>query len=359
MLNTRLKQMLLMLLLVVNFYLFLLIFPKLNFVFNTLFSIVIPFLIAFVLTFLLNPIVNYLQKFFKKRWLAVFVVLLTLIIILFLFFRYVFILIVSELEIFTNRLPDIIREFENLINNFIKKVPIFENYNFKVYDNIMGYINKSTNIFQNTILTTKTLSTVINILKYVVVVPVILIYFLLDYDKIKEGIKCYLIKNHKNKIKDYLSELNKTMTSYFRGVFIVMFMLFMLFTIIFMILGIDNGLIFSIIIAITNVIPYIGSWIGTAIPVLYVLITSSSKAITLLIICVIIQTVEADMISPYVHGRRVKIHPLMLMLSLLFFGSLFGFIGMLIAVPMAAFINVTLKYYPLKIFRKEKETLLK
>ena len=63
------------------------------------------------------------------------------------------------------------------------------------------------------------------------------------------------------------------------------------------------------------------------------------------------------MLSPYIQGKKVKLHPLLLMLSLLFFGSLFGFIGMLIAVPMAAFINVTIKHYPISIFKKEKEAL--
>ena len=184
--------------------------------------------------------------------------------------------------------------------------------------------------------------------KYVLIVPIILLYLLLDYEKILSSLRIFLIKNNKVKFKNYLGELHKTMSSYIRGVLLVMFILFALFTIIFLILNVENGMVFALIISITNVIPYLGSWIGTSLPVLYVLLSSYNKAIVVLIICVIIQTIEADVLTPLIQGKKTKLHPLIIMLSLLFFGSIFGFIGMMIAVPMAAIINITLKYYPLK-----------
>ena len=131
-----------------------------------------------------------------------------------------------------------------------------------------------------------------------------------------------------------------------------MIILFIIFTIIFTLFKVENAMIFALIIAITNIIPYIGSWIGTSLPVLYILLSSYNKAIIILIICIIIQILEADVLTPLIQGKKTQLHPLIIMLSLLFFGSIYGFIGMLIAVPMAAIINITIKHYPIKNIKK-------
>ena len=103
------------------------------------------------------------------------------------------------------------------------------------------------------------------------------------------------------------------------------------------------------IIALTNAIPYVGSWIGTALPVIYVLLSSKRKAIILLIVCVVIQTLEADVLTPLIQGKKTQLHPLIIVMSLMFFGVLFGFFGMIIAVPLSAIISITLKYYPINL----------
>lgn len=128
-----------------------------------------------------------------------------------------------------------------------------------------------------------------------------------------------------------------------------MFILFMVFSITFSIIGLDNSIIFALIISFTNIIPYLGSWIGTSLPVLYALLSSTKLAIIVLVCCIVIQILEADFLTPFIQGKKIKIHPLLIVFSLLIFGTLFGFFGMLIAVPATAFISITLKYYPLKI----------
>ena len=134
-----------------------------------------------------------------------------------------------------------------------------------------------------------------------------------------------------------------------------MIILFMVFSIVFMLIGVENGMIFAFIIAITNAIPYLGSWIGTLFPTVYVLLTSPSKTIWVLIICIIIQTLEADILTPLIQGKKTQLHPLIIVLSLMVFGVIFGFFGMIIAVPLSAIISITLKYYPINIFNKKNK----
>lgn len=351
MINEKIKKLIYILLLFIIIYLFLLISPRISKIFMFCFKIILPFLIAFVFAFILHPLVNFIQKYFKKRIIAVILVLVIAFIILFLFSKYIVSTLIYELDLLIIKLPEIFKQLEEVINQIISKIPIFNNAEISLED----LINQNYNNVQNNIFSNETLNKILSAGKYIIITPVVLLYLLLDYDKILNKIKNYLIENNYIKFKSYLGELNKTMSSYFRGVLFVMLILFMVFTIAFAILKVENGMIFALIIAVTNIIPYIGSWIGTALPVIYVLISSNQKAIIVLIVCIIIQIIEANILTPLVQGKKIKLHPLFIILSVIIFGSLFGFFGMLIAVPMCAFINITLKYYPLNIiFKKNK-----
>ena len=109
-------------------------------------------------------------------------------------------------------------------------------------------------------------------------------------------------------------------------------------------------------LGITNIIPYLGAYIGAVLPVTFALTESPQKALVVIIICITIQTIESNMISPYIHGRRTNIHPLVVVLGLLIFGGLFGIIGMMVAVPILLIFKITLKHYPIKL---KKVSLIK
>lgn len=352
MLNEKIKKLVYIILLSLVIYLIFLILPKLNNVFNLLLNIIKPFLIAFILAFVLQPSVNYIQRFVKKRNIAIIIVLILLFILTFFFLKYIANTLIYEFEQFSIKFPELILELESIINKLINKIPLFKSYHISLQD----IINNSS-ILEDSLFTAETFNKIINIGKYLLITPIILVYFLIDYEKIINYIKEYLIRNNRIKFKNYLSELNQTIFSYFGGVLLVMFILFITFSIIFLILDIENGMIFALIIAITNIIPYIGSWIGTSIPVLYVLLSSYKKSFVVLIICIIIQTLEANVLTPFVQGKNTKLHPLLIMFSLLLFGTLFGFVGMIFAVPLAAIIKITLKYYPIKVFKVKNNNM--
>lgn len=355
MINEKIKKLIYTLLLAINLYLLFLIIPKLSNLFNGIISIILPFIIAFSIAFILHPFVLFIQKYTKKKWIAVGIVLLMLIIVLFIFFKYTLSILINELQMLSSNIPELIKKLETMINDFFLKVPFLENYKISLQDIIDKFFDKNNNVIQETIFSNETFSLILNIGKYIIITPIILIYLLLDYEKIISSFRDYLIKNEKIKFKDYLGELNKTISSYFRGMLLVMLILFLVFSITFMILGIENGMIFAFIIAITNAIPYLGSWIGTLFPVTYVLLTTPNKTLLVLIICIIIQILEADVLTPLVQGKKTKLHPLIIVLSLMVFGVIFGFFGMIIAVPLSAIISITLKYYPIKIFKTTKK----
>ena len=101
----------------------------------------------------------------------------------------------------------------------------------------------------------------------------------------------------------------------------------------------------AIIIAFTNVIPYLGPYIGAVFPVLYALIESPTKALFVIIAIFIVQNIESNFLTPYINSKMIKTHPLIVILTLIVFGYLFGILGMIFAVPILAIIRITLKYY--------------
>lgn len=346
MLTEKIKKLIYILLLSLVIYLIFLIFPRISGILNLFYNISKPFIIAFVFAFILQPIVKYIQKFVIKRNIAIIIVIILFSSIIFFFLKYIANTLVYEFEQFSSKFPNLIFEIEKIINEILNKIPILNNYQISLENIIENY-----HLFDDKLFTTETINKIISFGRYLLITPIILIYLLIDYEKIIENIKNYLIKNNKIRFKNYLSELNQTIFSYFRGVLLVMFILFMIFSIVFLILKIENGMVFALIIAITNIIPYIGSWIGTSIPVFYALLSSYNKALIVLIICIIIQTIEANILTPLIQEKNTKLHPLFIIFSLLLFGSIFGFIGMMFAVPIAVIIKITLKYYPINILK--------
>ncbi len=355
MLNQAIKKLIFILLLFVTLYLGILVLPSIVKVGKILFDMFLPFLIAFVFAFILQPIVSFLQRHVKRRGIAVLIVIVV-------FFGFIALLIwstvpelVQDMKTLETKIPEIMEELENFFNRLFKSFSFLPEDYQPTFDRLTEYVDQyiqKISIASNTFF-----SKIFHFLSFIVIVPIILIYFLLDYEKIICKFRDFLIKHHKIRFKNYLADLNQTMSSYFRGVLLVMIILVILFTTAFSLIGLEYALFFSIIIAITNIIPYLGAYIGAFLPVLYALLDSPKKAITVVIISILFQTLESDVITPYVQGKQMKLHPLVVMISLVVFGGLFGIFGMMIAVPVVSFLKITLHHYPIRFLKESKQSL--
>jgi predicted PurR-regulated permease PerM len=305
----------------------------------------IPFIIAFALAFVLQPVVRFFQNKGLGRGLSVIVVLTLFVVVVFLIVQTTLPHLIKEIKQLIVELPKITSEIKELLNNFSKRFDFLPSDYQPNFDNINTFFSRYVIRLGN--FPKIFVDRIISYLSIMILVPMILIYFLLDYEKILCGIRNFLVRNNKVRLKNYLADLNKIMGSYFRGVFIVMIIISTVFSIVFTFLGLDFAVFFGIIIGLTNIIPYLGSYIGGALPLLFALLESPQKALLVLIFSVIIQTIESDVLTPYIQSKHIKIHPLIVILGLLVFGSLFGVIGMMVAVPILSIIKITLKHYPI------------
>lgn len=304
-----------------------------------LFNLILPFLIGFTIAFLLNPMVDKLEKkrCNRKAISIIFIgsfVLLTIIIIF-----YIGPIIIKEGNNLLDNFPTYVNNIKKIIENITTK--IFKNnsitfdYETEIKNKIIPVILKYlTNILQTTF-------------SYVILIGigiVLSLYFLIDYHKIINRLKAFLINKKKEKTVIFLKELEKVMYAYFKGIIFVMIILSVLSAISFMLIGIDLSIIWGLIIGITNVIPYVGPYIGGLIVGIFTLGSAPKKLGYVILVIVVLQVIESNFITPKVESKTVKTHPILVILFMTIFSELLGIIGLLLAVPVLSTLQLALKW---------------
>ena len=321
---------------------FLYLFNYLSSFIYSLLGILVPFLIAFTVSFIVNPWVKYLEKKNVNHKLSVFIVILFLISILVIFGVFLVPLINKELSFFIDNFPEFIDKINNLFNNikffnkiglnFITIVSFLIKSNGNLIDKIIKFV---TAIFSSFIPTITT--------------PVLVIYFIVYYEKIENLIKSLVDKNSDTYL--ILKKIKYSMHVYFKSYLIITVLLSFFSSVAFALLNIEYFLIWGIIIGITNIIPYVGPYIGGGIVGLFVLTTNPELVIYVIIIIVCLQVIESNFLTPKIQGEALEINPILVVFSVTFFGKILGIIGMIIAVPIVRIMQIIIK---VKIFNKKR-----
>lgn len=314
-------------------FMFLLVklFPIYGTVFSFIWKLLSPFIIASFIAYLLYPITKKLNSYNIQNPYAI-------LLIYFVFFGSTAYLIyrlypaiLIQLKDLNEHIPELITMYERIVAN------IYESTSFlpeAVHDQIDQLIITLERSLENVV--AKLLSgftKIIDLIFIVTIIPVLVFYFLKDHDQIKHFIKLMIPKKNHSQVSKLFHSIDERLGHYIRGQLLVS--LFVAFTslIIFHLLDIKYALLLSIIMGITNIIPYFGPIIG-AVPVIAITITVSTKLVLIVILAiVIVQIIESNFLSPYIVGKSINIHPVTIIFALLLGGQLGGVIGMLLAVP--------------------------
>lgn len=201
-------------------------------------------------------------------------------------------------------------------------------------------------------------STITSIATVLVVVPFILFYFLKDDHKLRPFLLKYLPDKHEHEGNKILTDVDKTLFSYVIGQFIIAVVDGTLMYIGFLIIGLDYALILAIFAMFLTVVPFLGPILGV-IPAIFVgMMQSPTMVLKILGVLVIVQQLEGNLVSPYVMGHRLNLHPLTVIILLLVAGSLYGFIGILIAIPLYSVIKVLVKDFKRFYRLRTRESIL-
>ena len=302
-----------------------------------------PFFISFLLAYIIHPVISKIEYFKIPRIIAIL-----------LFYFLVFgSFILGILWI----LPNIIREALELgqsLPEYLKAIErqiiILENYiGFDLSDWLFSesstWIAQFSDDFERvSFWIFDLIFRFIGSLAFVMIVPIALFYFLMDYEKIMETLLNLLPQKVHHHIKAIAPMLDETLGGYIRGLLLVMLTVSLLAATLLSLFNIDYALIFGFSIGIIGFIPVIGAVAGVAPAVIFALSISWNHVFLVILIQTFLQLLEGNVLQPLIIGKKLEIHPLLLMVLMLVAGRMFGVAGVIFSVPVFLLIR-TLKAY--------------
>ncbi|MDF2140270.1 AI-2E family transporter [Paenirhodobacter sp. CAU 1674] len=188
---------------------------------------------------------------------------------------------------------------------------------------------------------------VVNFVVFIVVVPVVAFYMLLDWDRMVAKIDSWLPRDHVDTVRHLARSIDRVLSGFVRGQVSVCLILGTFYSIALMLAGLNFGLIAGAIAGGLTFIPYVGALVGGVLAIGLALFQFWGDWVSIGIVAAIFaagQFLEGNIITPKLVGSSVGLHPLWLIFALSAFGTLFGFVGMLVAVPVAAVIGVLTRF---------------
>jgi len=305
-----------------------------------------PLFIGFVIAWLFNPLVKKLNnKGIPRIWgsLLVYAIFLFLI---YLFLRVLIPTFYTQINDLIGMLPAIFDKFKVVATNFIDQIAIsgIDLTTFK--DNLFNGTNdiliNFTNSLPNSIM--NILGSLFSGLGTILISLVVGLYMLFDFDAItKHFIKLVPNKN-KYEIEVLITDIGKEVRKTVSGTLLVALMVFICDTIGFAIVGLNAPLLFGALCGLTDLIPYVGPYIGGAAAVIVAFSQGTITGVAVLIVCIIVQLIENYILQPVVMSKTTKLHPVTIMIGLLVFGHFFGILGMIIATPCIALLKVIFRF---------------
>ena len=190
-------------------------------------------------------------------------------------------------------------------------------------------------------------SGLVNAVVLFVIVPVVAFYLLYDWDHMVERIDALLPRDHAPVIRDLASQIDRTMAGFVRGQGTVCLILGIYYAVALMAVGLNFGLIVGFIAGALTFIPYVGALVGGLLALGLALFQFWGDWLWIALVWAIFQSgqfVEGNILTPRMVGSSVGLHPVWLIFALSAFGALFGFVGLLVAVPVAAMIGVLVRF---------------
>lgn len=317
----------------------------LKFMFGIL-KVISPLFIGFIIAWLFNPIVCKLkEKGFSKIASAI-IVYLVFLVCLILFIRVFIPVLYSQINDLVAAVPSIFSKVELFINDFIRQFNLEQLNLINIKDNMMNGIETTLFAFMNN-LPNIVINLVVSLfsgLGIFLMGLVVGLYMLFDFESITRHLLKLFPKKNRYEIETLITNIGKEVRKTVNGTLLVASMVFVTDSIGFTIVGLKAPVLFGLFCGLTDLIPYIGPYIGGAAAVVVGFSQGNVIGVSVLIICVIVQLVESYILQPVVMSKAMQLHPVTIIIGLLIFGYFFGIIGMVFATPCLALIKVLWRF---------------
>ena len=306
-------------------------------------SILLPFIVGLLIAYILNPSLVKLKQYGLGHKFSVSILLL----MSFFFFVGIFLflvpLFVQQFSNLIEKMPEVYDKSLNFALTYINKL-IPNTFKDSSYSEILynmlaqesaKIISTSISILQSAF---KSSLAFINVLGLIVITPIVSWYILSDWDKLVQFVENLIPQSNKKQFFSIKQNSDKIISSFFRGQLTVSIILALYYFISLLLIGTEGAFIIGMSIGVLSFIPYIGSIVGLflALSITGMQFASLNIALIVILIFIIGQLIESYYLTPKYVGKNVGLHPVIIILSLLVGGSVFGLLGIFLAIPVVA-----------------------
>ena len=306
-------------------------------------SIISPLFIGWFIAWMLNPLVKKLTDKGVKKGLSVAITYLILIAVIVLIFVFTIPSLGEQISELVSSIPKITSDVKGWIDDIFVKL---SNLSLENLDTIKSSFLTKIESFGSNI--QKNLPTMaVNIVAALasgigkILLSLILAFYIsFDFEKVTDGFVNMFPKKSRKEIKYLLEKLDESLYSFISGTLWLSLLLFIVSVIGFSIIGLNAAVLVSFICVVTNLIPYIGPYMGAAVAGAIGFAQSSLIGILTLAFILVTQTIDGNILQPLVMSKKMNLSPITIILSLLVFEYMFGIIGMVIATPVVALLKI-------------------
>ena len=316
--------------------------------FYALGNILTPFIVAAVLAYILNPLVEKLRDKGMKRGLASMLVMIFSLLLLLALVLIIVPMLVNQFNNLVTRLPQIVGYVQNTLLPWVNRFA--GNYVSLDADSIVAWLQSHTGSLTAALqkiaptLMRQSGSVVLGVTN-LFLLPFLLYYFLLDWQRWSHGIRAMVPRRYLDTYNRISANMDKVLSEFLRGQLTVMLVMGVIYGVGLMLTGLDSGFAIGMIAGILVFVPYLGAFTGLLLATVAAVLQFGSWQGLLMVWAVFAvgQFLESFFITPKIVGDRIGLSPFWVIFSLMAFGQLMGFVGMLIGLPLAAVTLVLLR----------------
>lgn len=317
-------------------------------------SVILPFLVAFILSYAINPLVQKLQdKAHIRRWVAILLVYLSTGLMIGLILWWLIPLVWEQLQSAWKYVPTAIDYYNNTLRGWVRSHTPIRLPAMQVRDmskGLVDFLKENYNItdarsfFTNLMLSGMN---IINVAGIVVLVPILMFYFLYNWDERLVKMRHMIPNRYILSVYRIAKESDEALMSFIKGQLLVMVLLGMVYAVQLQLIGLKVGLIIGMMAGIASFVPYLGFTLGFIAAIIAGLFQFGVDWVHLVLIVgafMVGQAVEGYVLQPLLLGDKIGLSPLWVIFAVLAGAALAGIAGMLIALPLAAVLNVLFKH---------------
>lgn len=312
-------------------------------------DVLLPFVAGIALAFFLDPVTTRLQRKIRSRTAAVVIVFGVFALFCLIALLIILPIVQRQMALFISNVPVYVTLLWGKIEPYMDELKkLFPKQTADLRQTVVEHLSGATKMLLKTVGGVLSGSmALLNLLSLVIITPIVAFYLLRDWSGFCGTIRGLLPRNEAPTIRSLLRQIDDILSGFIRGQATVCLCLGIFYAVALSLIGLDLGLLIGLCIGAVSFIPYVGSTVGFLLSVglAAVQFDGYGHLIAVLIVFGCGQMLEGNVLTPKLVGEKVGLHPVWVMFSLLAGATLFGFLGVLIAVPVAAVIGVLVRFF--------------